>query len=200
MIYMYLLYMKMIWLPKKQRSIRSTQKSPLTLHHPKTPTTSLATLPSATSKVKHRFGSCVKKTTTKSYRKKRKPWVFFGGGFSRVVSPKGLKLGETTRWMFGGCLLLQGTLPCFCCSMFGFKGNKPFVTCPGEKRNNDFQVFFIFVFFQAVTPCMLQLYGFFQDIPRCAKKLHVAARSFDRFFPYKSCLFHCFPLLSLDCC
>ena len=122
MIYIYLLYMKMIGYQKKQRSIRNTQKRPLTLHHPKTPTISLATLPSATSKVKHRFGLCgkkqrgvVPKKNTVEFRGRIFP-CFFAKGLNSVKQP-------------GGCLVDV----CCCC----FKAQcQLFVTFPGEKRNN----------------------------------------------------------------
>lgn len=102
MIYMYLFYMKMIGYQKKQRSIRNTQKNPLTLHHPKTPTISLATLPSATSKVKHRFGSCVKKTTTSRTEKKNKK---HRGIFRGRIFPCFLAKGLNSVKQPGGCLV-----------------------------------------------------------------------------------------------
>ena len=49
---------------------------------------------------------------------------------------------------------------------------------------------------RSLHACYSCNYGLFQDIqvPRCAKKLHVAARSFDRFFSVQVMSFSLFPI------
>lgn len=200
MIYMYFLYMKMIGYQKKQWSIRNTQKRPLTLHHPKTPTISLATLPSATSKVKHRFGWCVKKNNDESYRKKTKNTVGFIGG---RIFPWFFAKGLNSVKQPGGCLVDVCCFKAHCLVFVVPCLDLREINCLSHvqvKSGTTISRSFSFLFFSrrslhACYSCM-DFFKMYQGVRKSCMLLQGLSIGF---FPYKSCLFHCFPLLLLDC-